>query len=605
MLQNLFGQVIQKTFLQSQERAYSYQWLQQRIRQISGLFESLKIRKGDRIFLAISDESEMSALFIAALANGIAVVIGDPESKAPRARRIVERTNPKCIIADKETLDNWKISSSDQIVVLPHRKESTLKAGMLSKFLQKSKTESSVNDYLSTLEKAMPITRFPETPSPDLVAYIIFTSGTTADSKGVSVTHGNLEAHLTTLKKIYGLNENSTILNQLFLCHADGCIQGPLLAAYVGCTWHNPFRFSIAKIPFLLDYCYANSISHVFVVPAMLNMILQVSENFEDSFQYPEFKAILSVSAHLEAALWDKFEAIFKVPLSNIYGLTETVAGSLFCGPLPETYRKYTVGKPVDCRIRIIDEAGEELGAGHIGELCVQGPHVIQNYWADPAQTKEAIKEGWFYTGDLASRDKDGFVTIRGRKKNLIISGGINIQPEEVTECLLEHPAVSEACALGVPDEVFGEMLVAAIVLKPGYSATNVEIVEHCRELLEEKKVPARLHIVSTLPKGVSGKVLVNELREELCRESLKKQLVNNGNYADDVLNIAAESFQVPVSRLSLRDTSQTVAGWDSLAHLIFITSLEDHFKIHFNTAEVITLNSIQKATELIKTKHG
>jgi long-chain acyl-CoA synthetase len=228
----------------------------------------------------------------------------------------------------------------------------------------------------------------------------------------------------------------------------------------------------------------------------------------------------------------------------------------------------------------------------------------MKNYWADPVLTTEAFAHGWFLSGDLASQDSDGFVTIRGRKKNLIISGGINIQPEEVTECILKNSAISEACAVGMPDEVFGERLVAAVVLKSGSSLTGTEIIEECRQSLEEKKVPNRIFIVDSLPKGVSGKVQLNALREQLLNLQ-PKNLVNTGDFEEDVLSIASESFQVPVTRLSIHDTSQTVAGWDSLAHLSFITSLEDHFKVRFNTAEVITMNSIRKATELIKVKHG
>jgi long-chain acyl-CoA synthetase len=377
-----------------------------------------------------------------------------------------------------------------------------------------------------------------------------------------------------------------------------------VLAAYTGCTWHKPFKFAIEKIQEFLDYGYANNISHVFVVPAMLNMILPFAENYEDSFQYPEFQVLISVSAHLEPSLWDKFETVFKIPVSNVFGLTETVAGSLFCGPLTGTYRKYSVGKPVDCEIKIVNDQFEEIAPGQTGELCLRGDHIMKNYWADPVLTTEAFAHGWFLSGDLASQDSDGFVTIRGRKKNLIISGGINIQPEEVTECILKNSAISEACAVGMPDEVFGERLVAAVVLKPGSSLTGTEIIEECRQSLEEKKVPNRIFIVDSLPKGVSGKVQLNLLREQLLNLQ-PKNLVNTGDFEEDVLSIASESFQVPVTRLSIHDTSQTVAGWDSLAHLSFITSLEDHFKVRFNTAEVITMNSIRKATELIKVKHG
>jgi long-chain acyl-CoA synthetase len=258
----------------------------------------------------------------------------------------------------------------------------------------------------------------------------------------------------------------------------------------------------------------------------------------------------------------------------------------------------------VDCEIKIVNDLFEEVVSGQTGELCLRGNHIMKNYWADPVLTNEAFSDGWFLSGDLASQDEEGFITIRGRKKNLIISGGINIQPEEVTECILKNQAVSEACAIGMPDEVFGEKLVAAVVLKPGFTITGTEIIEECRQWLEEKKVPNRIFIVDALPKGISGKVQINALREQLL--NLQPQIrVNAGDFENDVLSIASDSFQVPVTRLSIHDTSQTVAGWDSLAHLTFITTLEDHFKVRFNTAEVITMNSIRKATELIKTKHG
>src|SRR6476661_2377159 len=533
MLQQLFAQPGSKIFLQTSDKNYTYAWLQQKIKKTAGLFQNLNLRQGDRLLLAVSDDVEMSVLFLSALACGVVVVIADPEMKAPRATAIVTRSQPHCIIADKEALERWQLPVSANCTVVPVVKETTTKPGLLSKFLQKNKTESATNDYKALLERAIEIEVLQKPASPEALAYIIFTSGTTADSKGVAISHGNLAAHLATLQKVYGLDASSTLLNQLLLCHADGCIQGPLLAAYVGATWHRPFRFSIEKIPDLLDYCFAHNISHAFMVPAMLNMLVQFADGYEDSFSYPQFKALISVSAHLEAPLWDKFSQLFQIPISNVYGLTETVAGSLFCGPLKETYRKYTVGKPVDCEIRIVDENGNDTE--DVGELCLQGSHIMKAYWGDEQATAAAFKDGWFYTGDLASKDADGFVTIKGRKKNLIISGGINIQPEEVTECLLHHPAVSEACAIGLPDHVFGEKLIAAIVLKPGSNDSSLDLVNFCREYLEEKKVPTKIFIVPELPKGVSGKVQLNVLKEQLLQLHPKTHEIN-GEYLDQVL---------------------------------------------------------------------
>jgi long-chain acyl-CoA synthetase len=603
MFQQIFLQPSAKTFLQTEDKTYNYKWLQQRILQISGLFDSLALKQGQRLVLAVSEDVEMSTLFLAALANGITVVVADPEWKAARANAIIGRSEPTCIIADKTSLENWKLQVETNCTIIPFSKTTANRAALLSRFLQKNKAETKEDSLTTLLEKSNPVASIPSSIPLDTIAYIIFTSGTTADSKGVAISHNNLKAHLSTLQKVYGLTQDSSILNQLLLCHADGCIQGPLLAIYAGCTWHRPFRFTIEKIPALLDYCYANNISHLFMVPAMLNMLIQFSENYEDSFSYPGFRALISVSAHLDGPLWDKFESIYKVPVCNVYGLTETVAGSLFSGPLPGTSCKYTVGKPVDCEIRIINEHGEDVGIGMPGELLLKGDHIMKSYWQDENLTKEYFKNGWFHTGDLASIDEQGFVKICGRKKNLIISGGINIQPEEVTECLLRHPSVSEACAIGLPDAVFGEKLVAAIVLKPGSNESSLELVNFCREYLEEKKVPTKIFIVPELPKGVSGKVQLNALKEQLLQLHPKAQEIN-GEYLDQVLNIASEVFQVPVSSLSVNDNSNTVAGWDSMAHLVFITTLEENFNISFSTAEVITMNSIQKALKLIEQKH-
>jgi long-chain acyl-CoA synthetase len=604
MVQNLFAQPSTRVFLQTQSKAFTYGWLQDRIKQISGLFHSLGLETGDRIILAVSDSAEFAAVFLAGLINGITLVIVDPQSKAPRVTQILERTQPKGLLADKESLDIWKIPASADRFILSYTLQQARQTGLLTKFLQKTKPEYNPHDYLTALASAVPIPSLPAAVSSELLAYIIFTSGSTTQAKGVAITQGNLSAHLVTLQNVYGLNENSALLNQLLLCHADGCIQGPILAAAVGCTWHHPFRFTMDKIHILLDYCYAHNITHFFAVPAMLNMITQFAEGYEDSFVYPEFKALLCVSAHLDASLWDRFESLFKVPLCNIYGLTETVAGSLFCGPKPDTYRKYTVGKPVDCQIRIIDELGQESTPGSTGELCLSGDHIMKSYWGETHLTQEVLRQDWFHTGDLVSMDSEGYVTIKGRKKNLVISGGINIHPEEVTECLLQFSAIAEACALGLPDEVFGEKLVAAVVLNPGYRSSAADIVAHCREWLEEPKIPTQVFIVQQLPKGVSGKVKLEELKEQLSRITSVPQPVN-GHSEHAVLMLAAESFQVPVSRISIKDTSQTVPGWDSLAHLLFITSLEEHFQIKFKTSEIITLNSIQKATELVKQKHG
>lgn len=603
MLDQIYRQNSSSTFLRVQQKNFTYGWLQEKIKKISGLFIELSLKPGDRILIAIDDESEFAALFISAMVNGLTTIMLDPATRRNRARSIIERVEPVLIIAAQLSLVDWQLTGGSEIVTLSLQKDSTVSAGLLGKFLQKNKTPVRDNDYLAQLQKANPAIAIPAEPDPALTAYIIFTSGTTAASKGVAISFGNLFAHLSTLKKVYDLKESSVILNQLLLWHADGCIQGPVLAAFTGCAWHYPFTFSIDKIPALLDYGFANDLSHWFVVPAMLNMLVSFAEGYEDSFRYPSFKCMISVSAHLEAPLWDKAEALFGIQVNNVYGLTETVAGSLFCGPQAGTYRKYTAGKPVDTEIKVVDEQGQEVGANETGELLLKGAHVMTAYYNDPRTTEASFRDGWLLTGDFASSDDDGYITIRGRKKNLIISGGYNIQPEEVTECLLKNEAVLEACAIGLHDEVFGEKLVAAVVVKPDFTTGSAELVEHCREWLEEKKIPQKIYIVDSLPKGASGKVQLNELKAQLTK-SIVTAVGLTGDIVDEVLAVAAESFQVPVGVLSAADTSQSIAGWDSLAHLTFVTLLEERFNVHFSTAEVMTLNSLKKAIQLLKERN-
>jgi long-subunit acyl-CoA synthetase (AMP-forming) len=232
MFYSLFNQPANKVFLMHQHQQYSYGWLQKRILQLTGLFNSVSLKAGDRLLLAIADEVEFSAVFLAALANGIAIIPLDPDTKAPRATALVSRSRIACIIADEQSLQTWNLTDSESQRIIVKTKRESGNSGHLSRFLKKKITASPENNYYSLLENIEPASEFPVTPVSETLAYIIFTSGTTASSKGVCITHGNLFTHLGTLQKVYTLTEESSLLNQLMLWHADGCIQGPVLAAF-------------------------------------------------------------------------------------------------------------------------------------------------------------------------------------------------------------------------------------------------------------------------------------------------------------------------------------------------------------------------------------
>jgi len=198
------------------------------------------------------------------------------------------------------------------------------------------------------------------------------------------------------------------------------------------------------------------------------------------------------------------------------YGLSETVALATFNRSADER-RVLSVGKPLPgLDVRIFDEKDEELPAGreHVGEIVIRGTTVMKGYYKKPEATAEAMRGGWFRTGDLAYRDEDGFVYIVDRKKDMVIRGGYNVYPREIEEVLYQHPAVAEAAVIGRPDERLGEEVVAYVSLKPGQDADVADLSAFCKERLAAYKYPRELHILDDLPKGPTGKLLKTRLRE-------------------------------------------------------------------------------------------
>jgi acyl-CoA synthetase (AMP-forming)/AMP-acid ligase II/surfactin synthase thioesterase subunit/acyl carrier protein len=586
MLTNCFKQTPEKIFLSTETGIYTYGELQENIKKIAGLFRLLDINKQDRIILSSTNEAQTSAIFLAAVSEEIGIIIIDTNTKQPRVEAIINKVSPSVIIADQELAESWNLSNITSCKILNIPDNTALNNGL---------KEDSYYNILQSAESRMPS----DIPDKSSLAYIMFTSGTTSDSKGVAISQESLKTHLDTLKKVYSLSADSQLLNQLILSHADGLIQGPVLSAYVGCTWHRPFGFSISRIAELLQYIYKNNISHFIAVPTMLHFIVHHSEGYEDSFKNPAFRYVISVSANLSKSLWDVFENTFKIELGNVYGLTETVAGSLFCIPDGNNYKKYTIGKPIDCSIKIVDDNNHILSAGEPGELCIKGPHIMTGYWKDPIKTNEIIKEGWLYTGDIAIEDEDGFVAITGRKKNVIISGGMNIQPEEVIECVLYNKMIREACAFGAADEILGEKLILAVAPSEGVTLTKKDILDYCNTKLEQKLLPQEIYILNELPKGVSGKVQIEKLKE-LCLNADLNSTKKTDDGESLLLKIISEIFQIQINPQKLNEVDFFNLGGDSILAALFIAKIEQAYKIKLQFRDIYKNSNLKKLEDLI-----
>ncbi|MGL5910364.1 MAG: AMP-binding protein, partial [Phycicoccus sp.] len=194
------------------------------------------------------------------------------------------------------------------------------------------------------------------------------------------------------------------------------------------------------------------------------------------------------------------------------YGLSETSPVASF--NMPDRERKPgTIGIPIPgCEMRVVDTEGDDVPTGEVGEIAIRGDNVMKGYWRNPEATAEAIPDGWFRTGDLATVDDEGYFTIVDRKKDMILRGGMNVYPREVEEVVYQHPDVLEVAVVGIPDELYGETVGAAVALREGSTTTPEDVVEFAKERIAAYKYPRQVWVVDALPKGPTGKILRREV---------------------------------------------------------------------------------------------
>ena len=575
------------------------------VEMLSVIFHGLNLKEGDKIVLSTNDKRSLAEITIAAYRFGLTVILTDPNAKADRIHSIIESAKPDAFFIDSALTEEWRIKAANIIEIkkATEGKKKLFKNLFSQNSTPKEDREKSDRTYPACLHALTDVTpRYPKTIDPSCIAYMMYTSGSTSDPKGVVISHKNLFTHLETLKKVYGFDNEVKILNVLNLYHTDGINQGPLLALYSGGTWVSPFFLDTSRLDLIYYAIYKYKITHIFVAPTLLSFFEKYHENFEDSFQTPDFKFAISVAAHLEERLWNSVSTIFKIQIVNMYGLTETVTGSIFCGPRSETFKIGTIGKPADCSIRIINEDGHEVSRGEKGELLLKGDHIMVGYFNNPEATEKVLIDGWLYTGDIAKQDEDGFVKIVGRKKSMINSGGFSVQPEEIEEIILKGNDVDECKVIGLHDPILTEKMIACIKRKDGAILTDLTLFKFLRENLEPEKVPNEIYFLDEFPRGISGKIQVEELKKIITQKQVAPVAKSDGTL-DTVIKNAANIFRVDYKDINELSSSRTVSGWDSLNHLALITRLEQVFNVKFSTSDIMVMSSIHSINNIINKK--
>ena len=305
---------------------------------------------------------------------------------------------------------------------------------------------------------------------------------------------------------------------------------------------------------------------------------------------------MVSTAGYLPEEFWQAFETTFDVLLSNFYGMTETVSGSLYCGPAAASYRRGTLGKPVDCTLRIVDEHGAPCPPGEVGRLEIAGTHLMDGYLSNPEATTAVLRDGWLDTGDLFRVDGDGFYVFAGRRKTVIKRGGITIYPEDVRRALETIAWVREVEVIGAPDPTFEQIVIVCAVLDPGKTAADVH-AECARRLAPERR-PDRVLQMTDLPRGPSGKVQ----REALLARATQgpAETSDDGSVPGRVRAIAARIFQVDLAALGDDTGPGDVPNWDSYAQIELAMALEKQFSVRLTPKDLMQLRSIGHAVAIV-----
>lgn len=459
----------------------TYGQLRENVIELVSQLDDFGLKRGNRISIAMTNGVPMAITFIASALCGTAAPL-NPKYKQEEFAFYYADTNAKALITLSE-LPEAAIAAASPNMLLINAKVNA--DGTLSfELVKKGKTPNS------------------EPPNADDVAMILHTSGTTSRPKRVPIRDRNLIASANNIINAYSLTADDTTICLMPLFHIHGLV-GCLLATLAsGGTLVCPNGFNALEFWKLVETYKPTWYS---AAPTMHQTILARASRNAEIVQAHPFRFIRSSSAPLPLVIIEQLEATLNAPVVESYSMTEA-SHMMTTNPLPPKVRKPgSVGYGFGVEVGIMDNEGNLLSQGSLGEVVVKAPNVIDGYENNPEANATAFVNGWFRTGDQGKLDTDGYLYLTGRIKELINRGGEKFSPLEVDDVLLRHPAVSEALAFAVPHKSLGEDIHAAVVLKAEVSVQ--ELIAHCKITLADFKVPQQIHILEQLPRGATGKL--------------------------------------------------------------------------------------------------
>jgi len=483
-----------------EDKRLTYRQLHEEVTRLANAFTESGIGKGDKVATLLHNSLELYETYWACAAIGAVAVPLSPLLRGQGLFNLLDNADTKLVITCHKLTEHvdqikktLKISSSNFWVI------DQASEGYQS--YHSKKANASVQ-----LENIVPV-------NGDDPYNLIYSSGTTGLPKGILISHAVRSLYGSLFANAFRMTPESVVMHSGAIIF-NGSFLTLMPAMYLGCTYILQNHFDPQEI---VDVIHKEKVTHTILVPSQIINCLQLKDFNTQHLSSLEY--VLSVGAPLLQEHKDELNKKLPGVFYELYGLTE---GFMTVLDKNDVRRKATsVGRPPQfMEIKIVDDKGKEFETGQIGEIIGKSPLLMTGYYKNEQQTKDAIKDGWLYTGDLGYVDKDGFLYLTGRKKDLIISGGVNVYPSDIEEIIIHHTCVKDVAVFGVPHQDWGEAPVAAIVLKE-----NKDVSAEVLKAWINRHIEARYQkvfdviILNELPRNVAGKILKKDIKETYIKE--------------------------------------------------------------------------------------
>lgn len=472
-------------------QSFTYEQLDQQVNRVANGLLGLGIKRGDRVALLLPNIPEFIFAYLGIQKIGAVAVAINVMLKKYEVWYILNDCAAKAIITTEKLRENVPDADLIDLEYLLTVGETSIPGLSLETVMRLSSNQATAME----MDRTDPAT-------------IIYTSGTTGFPKGAVLSHGNVISNM--YSKIYccGMRPEDRLLLYLPLFHAFG--QNAILNSGLnaGATIILQQRFQEDQV---LRAVAEEQVTMFFGVPAIFARLLEAGVEPKDLSSVRYF---LSAAAVLPLDIVERWQEKFRCRIYEGYGLTET--SPFACYNHFWKYKPGAIGMPIDnVEMKVVDDAGQDVAMGDLGQIIIRGPNVMLGYWNRPEETAKVLKDGWFYTGDIGRVDEEGYFYIVDRLKDMVNVSGFKVYPSEVERVFYQHPAVAEVAVYGVSDAIKGEVVQANVRLMPGKSVLKSELIAFCKERMAAYKIPQTIQFVESFPKNATGKILKRVLREE------------------------------------------------------------------------------------------